>query len=438
LRLLLLLPGGQPHRLRFGPWARSFREAPLTLTTLAALVPSELHAEIRLVDGSIEPIPLKEKFDLVGISCMTGTSQKAYQLADHYRAHGATVVLGGVHATLRPDEAHCHADVVVRGFAEQTWPLLLRDFVSGNLRREYYSPKADLAGLPMPRRDLQHNWGYMMPNTVFATRGCRSACDFCAVPAAGFGWQTRPVSEVIDEIRSLPGRRFAFNDVSLNEDRDYARELFTALIPLKKLWGGLATTRIAQDEELLDLMAASGCVFLLLGFESVTQDNLDEMGKRFNRAQEYAQVAEALHRRGIIIQGCFIFGLDQDTPEVFEQTVAVVNELRIDIPRYALYTPFPGTRAFDRLKQEGRVLHEDWEHYDTQHVVIQPRQMTPEELDAGFIRAYQQTFTLRSIWNRTASAKQFAIAFVGNLAYRRYVRRLSKDLDRIRRQASGH
>ena len=433
MKLLLLLPGGQAHRLKFGPWARSFREAPLTLTTLAALVPPELKAQLRLVDGSIEPIPLKEKFDLVAISCMTGTSRMAYRLADHYRASGATVVLGGVHVTLRPDEARQHADTIVRGFAEQTWPQLLRDFAARRLQPEYHAAKADLRGLPLPRRDLQHNWGYMMPNTVFATRGCKSACDFCSVPAAGFGWQARPVAEVIDEIRRLPGKRFAFNDVSLNEDRDYARELFTALIPLKKTWGGLATTRIAEDEEILDLMVASGCVFLLLGFESVAQSSLDGMGKRFNRTQNYTQVAEALHQRGIIIQGCFIFGLDDDTPEVFDETVAVVNDLRIDIPRYALYTPYPETRAFDRLKQEGRLLHEHWEHYDTQHVVIQPRGMTPEELDAGFIRAYRETFRLKSILHRTRQARQFAIAFVGNLAYRRYVSRLEKDPNRIHR-----
>jgi len=435
LKVLLLLPGGQAHRLQLGPWARSFREAPLTLTTLAALVPPELGLELRLVDGSIEPFPLTETFDIVAISCMTGTSRKAYELADHYRRRGATVVLGGVHVTLRPEEAREHADTIVCGFAEQTWPQLLRDFVAGCLKHEYHAATTDLRGLPPPRRDLQRSWGYMVPNTVFATRGCRSACEFCSVPAAGFGWQARPVAEVIDEIRRIPARRFAFNDVSLNEDRDYARELFTALIPLKKMWGGLATTRIAEDEELLDLMTASGCVFLLLGFESMSQTGLDRLGKRFNRASNYAKVAQALHARGIIIQGCFIFGLDDDTPRVFDDTVAAVDELRIDIPRYALYTPYPGTRAFERLRREGRLLHEHWEHYDTQHVVIEPRNMTPEELDSGFKRAYRQTFGLKSILRRTTGARQFAIAFIGNLAYRRYVRRLEREPNRIHARA---
>ena len=205
MKLLLLMPGGQPHKLQVGPWARSFREAPLTLTTLAALVPPELNASLRLVDASIEPVPLREPFDLVAISCMTGTSARAYALADHFRAQGITVVLGGVHVTLRPEEARRHADAIVRGFAERTWPQLLRDFTAGQLQPEYFAEHADLAGLPDPRRDLQHAWAYMVPNTVFATRGCRSSCDFCSVPAAGFGWHTRPVPEVINEIPPPPG-----------------------------------------------------------------------------------------------------------------------------------------------------------------------------------------------------------------------------------------
>jgi radical SAM superfamily enzyme YgiQ (UPF0313 family) len=382
-------------------------------------------------------VPLEESFDLVGISAMTGTCYRAFLLADHFRARGAKVVLGGVHVTLRPEEARPHADAIVRGFAERTWPQLLRDFAAGRLAPEYQDDGCHLHGLPEPRRDLQHNWGYMMPYTVFATRGCKSACDFCSVPAAGFGWHTRPVAEVIDEIRRIPARRFAFNDVSLNEDRDYARELFTALIPLKKMWGGLATARIADDPELLDLMAASGCVFLLLGLESVSQHALNRMGKRFNQAGDYGKVARELHARGIIIQGCFIFGLDDDTPAVFDETVAVVNDLRIDIPRYALYTPYPGTRAFERIRAEGRLLHEHWAHYDTQHVVIRPKNMTPEQLDAGFIRAYRETFRLKSIWHRTSGAKQAAIAFIGNLAYRRYVRRLEREPGRIHRPSTA-
>ncbi|OGV67551.1 MAG: hypothetical protein A3K19_13390 [Lentisphaerae bacterium RIFOXYB12_FULL_65_16] len=432
LKILLALADGRIHRLRFGASAISFREAPLTLTTLAALVPSELHAQVRIADASVQPVPLGETFDLVGISCITGTAFGAYAMADHFRRRGIPVVLGGVHVALCPEEAAQHADAIVIGFAEQTWPQLLRDFVAGKMQKIYRHDGSDLRGLPAPRRDLQKKFGYMMPNTVFATRGCKGTCEFCAVPAVPFGWHTRPVGEVVAEVRRIPARRFAFNDVNIIEDRDYARELFRALIPLKKTWGGLATTDIAQDPELLELMARSGCAYLLLGFESLAERALQGIGKAFNRPEDYPSVCRALHDRGIVIQGCFIFGMDSDTPDIFRDTVAAVNELQIDIPRYAVFTPYPATRAYQRLKAEDRLLHEYWPDYDTQHVVFRPKNMSPEELDAGFIRAWTETFTLKSIRHRVRWRRQFVVAFVGNLAYRLYVHRLHRDTNRFR------
>jgi radical SAM superfamily enzyme YgiQ (UPF0313 family) len=431
MKLLLATADGRIHRLRYGRYATSFREAPLTLTTLAGLVPAELGATIRIADASVQPVPLDEPFDLVGISCITGTALGAYALADRFRRRGIPVVLGGVHVALCPDEAAQHADAIVIGFAEQAWPQLLRDFAAGRMAPVYRQEGSDLRGLPLPRRDLQRRFGYMMPNTVFATRGCKGICEFCAVPAVPFGWHMRPVGEVIEEVRRLPGRRFAFNDVNLIEDGEYARELFAALIPLRRQWGGLATTKIGQDPELLDLMVRSGCAYLLLGFESLASRALDNLGKAFNHPEEYRVVCQALHERGIVIQGCFIFGMDTDTRDVFSTTVAAVNELQIDIPRYAIFTPYPATRAYHRLKAENRLLHEHWPSYDTQHVVFRPQNMTPEELDAGFIRAWSETFSLRSIAHRISWRRQFPVACVGNLAYRLYVHRLRRDVNRF-------
>jgi radical SAM superfamily enzyme YgiQ (UPF0313 family) len=432
-RLLILLPEGQEHKLRLGPILASFREAPLTHTALAALVPPELGLEIRAVDASVSPVPTDEPFDMVAISLITGTAPRGYELAAHFRARGATVVLGGVHVSLCPDEAAEHADSIVLGFAETSWPALLRDWDAGTLQPRYQAePAESLAGLPRPRRDLQKPLGYAMPQTVFATRGCAHVCDFCAVPAARFGWRTRPVAEVIDEVRALPRRRFAFNDVNIVQDRDYAMELFEALAPLGKLWGGLATTRIVRDPELLELMARSGCSYLLLGFESIGEGGLAGMRKGFNEPESYHYVCDTLHRHHIAIQGCFIFGLDDDDPGVFSRTVEAVHELRIDIPRYALYTPYPGTPAYARLEAEGRLLERGWRWYDTQHTVIQPAQMSPAALDAGFIRAWRETFTLRSILHRTSACRrQFPISFVGNLAYRMYIRRLARERGRL-------
>jgi radical SAM superfamily enzyme YgiQ (UPF0313 family) len=430
--VLILLPGGQRHVLSKGSFKMSFREAPLTGTMLAALVPPELDLNVTLVDGSVSPIPLDTPFDLVAISLITGMALQSYDLARHYRSRGATVVLGGVHVTLLPEEARPHADSIVIGYAEETWPQLLRDWVAGALKPEYrHVGPAMLKGLPIPRRDLQKPFGYAMPRTVNATRGCRQVCDFCVAPAAPFIWGTRPVDEVIKDVQTLKGNLFAFHDLNLTDDIEYAKELFTALIPVRKTWGALVSTKIAQDAELMDLMAAAGCSYLLIGFETVSNQALRGMRKGFNAPTHYRDLINALHDRHIVVQGCFIFGLDDDTPDVFDHTVAAIEELRIDIPRYALYTPFPNTTAYHRLKAEGRILHENWRYYDTQHVVIQPKQMSPEELDKGFIRAWRQTFKITSSLRRFRWHKNTRISAVGNLAYHLYGKQLLHDKDRF-------
>ena len=431
-RLLILLPGGQPHILRLPGVRMSFREAPLTGTLLAALVPPELNLEVRYVDGSVSPIPLEEKFDVVAISVITGMAPRVYELAAHFKARGATVMLGGIHVSLLPDEAARHADSIAVGYAETLWPQMLCDWAAGELKPRYeHHGSPELTNLPPPRYELQKPLGYAMPQTVNATRGCRQCCDFCVSPAVPLGWATRPVLDVIAEIRRLPGRSFVFHDLNLTDDADYAKELFTAMIPLRKHWGGLVSTKVVRDQELLDLMAKSGCGYLLIGFEKVNESALGAMRKQFNSAVSYADVVEALHERGIVVQGCFIFGLDDDAPSVFAATVAAIETLKIDIPRFALYTPFPGTAAFRRLKAEDRLLHENWTYYDTQHTVIRPKTMSPEELDAGFVRAWRECYRLPSIVRRLGLHKNAHIAAVGNLAYHLYSRKLDVDKHRF-------
>ena len=432
-RMLILLPDGRIHRLTL-PFLRiSFREAPLTATLLAALTPPELGFNIRICDASVSDVPMDGTFDLVAISIITGTAIEGYRLADHFRAKGATVVIGGVHATLLPEEASTHADSLMTGFAEGTWPEMCRDFCNGALKPRYDGGSPDLVGIPWPRRDLQKRFGYMMPQTVFATRGCRNTCDFCAVVGAKFGWHTRPVEEVAAEIASLPGKRFAFNDVSLCEDREYALALCRAIKPLRKKWGGLMTLKAASDESMLDALADAGCCYMLLGFESASGRSLTGIRKAFNAPDEYKRIISNMHARGMMIQGCFIFGLDDDKADVFDATADMIDELEIDIPRYAVYTPFPGTDCYRRMAAENRLLPGvNWSWYDTQHVVIRPKQMTPEELDAGFIRAWQRTFSMKSILRRLSLRRsQFPVAFIGNLAYRLYRRRLARDNHRF-------
>ena len=427
------MPDGKINKLKAGPIDISFREAPLTLTHLAALVPEELDATVTLVDESVgTKVPLDGSFDLVGISLLTGTSTRGYMIADHFRRRGIPVVIGGIHVTLRPDEASGHADTIVLGFAEKTWPQLLRDHAAGNRKPEYSDATGTLEKLPVPRRDLQKTLGYLIPNTVLATRGCKGLCDFCSVPAASYPWIKRPVAEVIDEIRAIKSRRFAISDVHLTQDTEYAKELLTALVGLGKKWGALASTRVVKDDELLDLLQRSGCSYLLIGFESINNRALRGIHKGFNRREEYPEVIEKLHSRNITVQGCFIYGFDDDDSRVFSDTLDMINEIKIDIPRHALFTPYPETPAYHRFKKEGRLLHEKWEYYDTQHVVFQPLAMTPEELDQGFKWIWKNTFRVVPSFRRSISGgKRAPVTFIGNLAYKLYIRRLMADTDRF-------
>jgi radical SAM superfamily enzyme YgiQ (UPF0313 family) len=424
---VLISPRGPLYRHRTGIWKKSMRYMPLTLTTLAALVPPEINHTIALVDEGIHEIDLNIEADVIGISAITGTAPRAYELADHFRKRGIPVVLGGVHPTLVPDEAARHADAVVVGYAEQSWPQLLRDLVAGRMQPRYTQGRdLNLANIPFPRRDLLPKQHYTTRHTFEATRGCIHQCEFCVVPTAWGRPLQRPVADVVADIRQLGSRRLIFLDLNLIANVEYAKELFTALIPLKVTWGGLATVLIASDDELLDLAARSGCRGLLIGLESVTADSLAETRKGFNKHSDYLRVVQKLHERKIALMGCFVFGFDHDDQQSFARTVELVQEAKIDLPRYAIQTPFPGTPLYQRLQREGRILTDDWGLYDGQHVVFQPARMSPGELLRGTEWAWKQTYRYRSIAHRLAATPQLAVALATNLGYRFYAHNLHR------------
>jgi radical SAM superfamily enzyme YgiQ (UPF0313 family) len=430
LRIALLCPRGPLYRHRGGIWKKTMRYAPLTLTTLASLIPPEIPAEVTLLDEGVDEIDAgKIEADLVGITAITGTAPRAYELAREFRMRNIPVVLGGVHPTLMPEEAARHADSVVTGYAEDSWPQLLREFVRGRMLPRYeQSPQLKLENLPFPRRDLYKTGMVNVAETLEATRGCIFQCEFCVVPAA---WGTRPlqkpVGDVVADLRQMGARRAIFLDLNLIADLPYARELFTALIPLKLRWAGLVTTTIAWDEELLDLAARSGCRGLLIGFESLDQKALDESRKSFNMRQDYRLVVDRIHDRGIAIMGCFVFGFDSDTLETFDRTVDFVMESRMDLPRYAIAVPFPATGLFRRLRAENRILTEDWSLYDGQHVVFEPKNMSPDELLQHTGRAWKKTYEYKSIARRVmGSGARMLVSAAANLGYRFYANNLDK------------
>jgi radical SAM superfamily enzyme YgiQ (UPF0313 family) len=375
LKVVLVSPKGPLYRHRGGIWKKSLRYQPLTLTTLASLIPMEIPADVRLLDEGIADVPLDLDADLVGLTVITGTAKRAYELADHFRQRGITVVLGGPHVTLIPEDAAPHADAVVTGYAEDSWPQLLRDFTNGQLTgalRPGARARSGKSALSPPRSPPG---SHFLTNNVFeATRGCIHSCDFCVVPAAwGRKPYQKPVADVVADIRQHGARKLIFVDLNLVADRGYALRLFTALIPLKLQWYGLATVLLADDLELLELAARSGCKGLLMGLESISPQNLRESRKGFNSPEKFVRVVERLHEHGIALQGCFVFGLDQDEPDVFLKTAEFAVQAKIDLPRFAVVTPFPNTALYKRLVAEKRILTKNWELYDGQHVVFQPQ-----------------------------------------------------------------
>jgi radical SAM superfamily enzyme YgiQ (UPF0313 family) len=429
LTIVLLSPKGRLYRHRSGIFRRSLRYAPLTLPTLVSLVPPEIPHRMTLIDEGIRHIPLDLAADLVGITVITPTAPRSYWLADHFRARGIKVVLGGPHVTLVPEDAAPHADAIVVGYAEESWPRLLRDLVSGRLARRYDQvPDLSLAHLPPVRRDLLPRRDYVTTDVFEATRGCAHACDFCVVPSAwGRRQLQKPVEEVIEDISRSGARRLIFVDLNLVSDRSYAAQLFAALVPLGVQWYGLATSLLARDRELLELCGRSGCRGLLIGLESISRRGLREVHKGFQDPGDFKELIAVFHRHGIAIQGCFVFGFDDDTPEVFERTAQFVVEAKIDLPRFAVLTPFPATPLFRRYERDGRLLTRNWELYDGQHVVFQPRHMSATELMRGTEAAWKQAYRYRSIARRIwRSPAARSIVLGANLGYRFYAHHLDR------------
>jgi radical SAM superfamily enzyme YgiQ (UPF0313 family) len=429
LRIALISPKGPLYRHRGGIWKKSLRYQPLTLTTLAALVPPELPHELTLVDEGIADVPLDLDVDVVGLTVITGTARRAYELAAHFRARGIVVVLGGPHVTLIPDEAEQHADAICVGYAEDSWPQLLRDLVAGCMQRRYtQAPGLDIGGRPFARRDLLPSEHFITNNVFEATRGCVHPCEFCVVPTAwGRKPYQKPVEEVVAEIRQHGARKLIFIDLNIIADRAHAVRLFKALIPLRLQWYGLATVLLANDEELLDLAEASGCTGLLMGLESLSMANLKGNRKGFNSPDGYVRVVEQLHKHGIALQGCFVFGLDEDHPDVFLKTAEFAVQAGIDLPRFAVVTPFPNTPLYHRLEAEGRIITKDWELYDAQHVVFQPKHMSVQELQEGVELAWKHAYSASGIWRRIRrSPAPWPVRLGTNLGYRFYAHNLSR------------
>ncbi len=367
----------------------------LSLPTIAALTPT--HWDIEIVDARVTPVDVTQQVDLVGITAMTAEIQSAYTIADGFRKNGVAVVMGGVHVSALPEEALQHVDSVVIGEAETQWQQLLQDFEQGNLKSIYRANRLiDMTGMVIPRRDLQKQNQYApFLNTIQATRGCPRNCEFCSVSAFfGRQFRTRPITEVIKEIQTFDTRYFFFIDDNIIGRPAYAKELFRTLIPLQRRWIGLATIELARDEELLSLYAESGGKYVLIGFDSLSEDNLQHMNKAWNSPHAYEEAIQKIYAAGIKIIGTFIFGFDADDSSVFQRTVDFIITNTLDAAILYILTPYPGTRLYTTMKQEGRIIEGDWSKYNAGTVVFTPKNMTIDALQQGYEWACSQILDL--------------------------------------------
>ena len=376
---------------------------PLAFAILSALTPSEIKRE--LYDEKIEPVPLDLNTDLIALSVESFTARRAYVIADHYRQRGITVVMGGYHPTLMPDEAALHADAIVCGEAEGVWPLLLDDFQMGKLKSRYQlETDIPLDGLKFDR-SVFANKKYLPITPVQFTRGCRYKCDFCSVSEFHrFRWRSRPVNDVLDEIRSLPGRTLLIGDDNIFVEPQKLKELLKGITPLKRRWICQASIDITQQEEMVRLMADSGCFAVLIGFESLTEKNLRQMNKQINlRQTDYSSAINILQRNGIMVYGSFVFGYDHDTPEVFNQTLEFTKKHNFLLCNFNILMPLPGTALFKRLLEAGRLRFPDWwlnEEYRYNKAAYTCISMKSEELENGSWETRRRFNTIRSIVKR--------------------------------------
>ena len=378
----------------------------LALPILAGLSPNDV--EISFTDDLLTPIDLEKdlkKVDLVGITVLSKTALRAYEIADAYRKKGIPVVLGGIHPTALPGEAKEHADSVAVGEAEEIWPHLIEDVRMGSLkpfyRQEGYT---ELSKIPIPRRELLPKRGYLPIDVVQVTRGCPFRCEFCSVQKFfGETYRFRPISDVVEEVRRLRHRWMMFNDDNIIGNHSYSKELLKALIPLKKKWFGQASLSGLKKVENVELLAQSGCNSLFIGFESLSKKNLVTSQKFQNDPSEYRKIIESLHRYGIAICGSFIFGFDEDDPSVFEETVSFSIQTKLFSAVFMILTPYPETPFYHRVKNEGRLVQDQWwllKSPEDSAPHFTPKKISGETLREGWKRAWKEFYSFPSIWKR--------------------------------------
>lgn len=427
MKILFLSPGWPKGRL----WGElGFKFPTLSLASLAAVTPQDW--DVSFHDDAVRATNFDTDADLIALTAMTAQATRAYQLADAFRSRGKTVVMGGFHASNLPDESLHHVDSVVVGEGELVWPRLLADFQAGQLQRLYRADGLiDTALIPQARREIFKGSGHLFTNTIQTTRGCPFDCEFCSVTAFyGRKYRKRPLEQVLAELQELrKANSFVFFvDDNIVADRRYSLPLFEGMKGMGLKWLSHAPIDFAEDQELLKAAGESGCVGMFVGFESLNQDSLAAMGKVTNKAASYKAYAQQFRDHGIGILGSFVMGCDGDTPAVFEQTLRFCEDARLEAAIFPILTPYPGTKVRQRLEAEGRIISNNWQDYDMEHVTFQPRGMTVQQLQDGYDQACRSFYSWGSMYRRIFKLHRSVQVFGPmNIGFRSAIRKKRAD-----------
>jgi radical SAM superfamily enzyme YgiQ (UPF0313 family) len=371
---------------------------PLGLATLAAYL--EADDEIELQDQHVEKVNTDDHPDLVVIQVYITNAYRAYRFADYYRAKGSYVVLGGLHVTSLPAEAEVHADTIFIGPGEETFPQFLQDFKNRTPKKRYFSTTRTIENVPRIRRDLIKRHLYLVPNSIVVTRGCPHHCTFCYKDAffeGGKSFYTQTVDAALAEIERLPGRHLYFLDDHLLGNTKFASALFEGMKGMNRVFQAAATVDSILRGNLVEKAAEAGLRSLFVGFETFSRSNLNQSNKKQNLEKDYRKAVNKLHGLGIMINGSFVFGLDDDDKDVFKRTVEWGVENAITTSTYHILTPYPGTQLYAEMKKQDRIVTDNWDLYDTRHVVYKTRKISAQDLEAGYQWAYREFYTWRNI-----------------------------------------
>ncbi len=394
------------YRSRF---SNLFSYPSLTLPTLVSLVPEELHIDIDVCDQMSQRVRYDKKYDIVAISANTSSCISAYKHARIFKERGAYILLGGYHPTFMPEEALEHGDTVIVGPAEVSLPQFFYDFVNGSPKKLYENPKYDACSLKIPARNKVSHTKYLNIPTIIADRGCNNRCRFCAISRMWLS-NPRPVNDVVEEIKSLRTNKLIFFDPNFFKPREYALELMKELEKLKVKWATNATADVAFDDELLSAAQRAGCSGVLIGFESLSEQSLKGVGKKFSNTERYKEIVERMHNYDLSVNGCFVLGFDNDTEDELLSMPEKVKYMQLDLARFAILTPVPGSELFKDLDRQGRILTRDWSMYTQHHAVYQPANMSPGRLEEIYRKVWKETFTMKNIIGRVWSSPNKTIA----------------------------